>query len=116
MSKQTRPNLSAFLNPEPTNAGAFLDASNDIYDHTKDFFNTKTENPSGDVEVQYKTIRPDISDLNLDEKIYKAKKVSRAQMNEAEDMRSLEEGSYGSQVGGSDDAHESGEDELSESA
>ena len=75
MSTPTRPNLSAFLNPEPAaKSGEYLDASNDIYDHTRDFF---AEKGLTQFEANERKIRPDISDIQLDDKVYGSKKVTR---------------------------------------
>ena len=86
--------LSSFLNPKPNGLkrlknqeskhgkgiGAHLDANDDIYDHTKEFF-SKDEATDG-VDIGEKRIRGGIEDIELDPKIYSAKKVSRKQREE----------------------------------
>jgi hypothetical protein len=122
-----RSQLDAFFTPGPkaqTKRGADLDPENpvDIYNHTHKFFKAskKTDEYAKTVEVGERRIRPAINmdDLDLDQKIYGGKRVSRENMNkqmekEDEDDEEIDSEEYGSEEDGDDDMEE-GEEDLSE--
>ena len=85
--------LSKYLNPKPSSVlkkqiedqnskhgkqmGSHLDDMGDIYDHTKVAF--KKEGIVDQVDTGVRRIKGNISDMEMDEKVYGAKKVSREQ-------------------------------------
>jgi hypothetical protein len=89
MSNKTRQDkLSSFLDPKPIKkledskhgqAGSFLDDTGDIYDHTKTFFKKESTVESFADDIGPKRIKGNISNIDLDQKIYGSKKSSRNQ-------------------------------------
>jgi hypothetical protein len=69
--------LKHFLNPKPSEikkSGAHLDASEDIYDHTKELFLEEKNVHDPQNVVGRKRIH---GEIELDSKIYASKKVAR---------------------------------------